>query len=162
LLVLEEGDQVLAFSILFVARAAGVALLEYMATDGAYRDAGLGTETFGETLARSDGLPLLVEVDSDREAAGDREIRARRKRFYRRCGCLEIEGLAYRLPLPGAGAAPQMDLLVHPNGARPIISKDRLRQWLETVFVDVYEQRADDSRIAAMLAPLPDPVALIP
>jgi hypothetical protein len=160
-LVLEESDQVVAFSIVFVALAAGVALLEYMATEKTHRNVGLGAETFEQSLARINNLPLLVEVDSDRENASDREIRARRKRFYRRCGCLEIEGLAYQLPLPGVGASPEMDLMVHPNGASLSLSKERLRRWLEAVYVDVYAQRADDPRIAEMLAPLSDPVCLV-
>jgi hypothetical protein len=159
--VLEESGDVLAFSIVFVARAVGVALLEYMATDKARRNAGLGGEIFAQSLGRIDGLPLLVEVDSERENADDRDMRARRKRFYRRCGCLEIANLAYRLPLPGVGAPPEMDLMVHSNGAQLVLSKARLRQWLEAVFADVYGQRADDPRIAAMLSSVNDPVSLV-
>jgi hypothetical protein len=133
-----------------------------MATAKLHRNAGLGAAAFAASLARVGGRPLLVEVDSDREPSRDRELRARRKRFYRRCGCRVIDGLAYRLPLPGVGAPPEMDLLVHPNGDAAPVSKERLRRWLEAVFVDVYAQRADDPRIAAMLAPLPDPVTLVP
>jgi hypothetical protein len=159
--VLQQNDEVLAFSIVFVARAVGVALLEYMATDKGRRNAGLGSEIFAQSLARIDGLPLLVEVDSDRENADDRDLRARRKRFYSRCGCLEIANLAYSLPLPGVGAPPEMDLMVHPNGAQLVLSKARLRRWLEAVFVDVYGQRVDDPRIAAMLGSVGDPVSLV-
>jgi hypothetical protein len=159
-LALESDEHVIAFSMLFVSRAGGIALLEYMATDAAHRNAGLGAEIFERSLAHVDALPLLVEVDSDREPAPDRAIRARRKRFYRRCGCLSIEGLEYRLPLAGRGAPPQMDLLIHPNGRPLQLSKRRLREWLEAVFVEVYGQRPDDPRIAGMIEPLRDPIPL--
>jgi hypothetical protein len=52
-----------------------------MARYAAHRNAGLGAEIFRRSLAHVDRLPLLVEVDSDREAAPDRAIRARRKNF---------------------------------------------------------------------------------
>ena len=52
-------------------------------------------------------LPVLFEVDSDREASSDRAVRTRRIRFYRRLGCVKIAGLRYLMPLRGVGPVPR-------------------------------------------------------
>jgi GNAT superfamily N-acetyltransferase len=137
-----------------------VALLEYIATHEALRSRGLGAGLFEAARALAAPRPILIEVDSDRDQAVlDLEIRRRRKAFYRRSGAREIAGLAYRLPLPGLGAAPAMDLmLVDKPGP---IAKADLALWLAAIYADVYAQSAVDPRIAAMLDGLPDPVALV-
>ena len=110
------------FSILFVPAAGGFALLEYMAVAPDQRNHGLGAELFRQTVEQAvtpddRKLPVLLEVDSDREASSDRALRTRRERFYRRLGCLRIAGLRYLMPLGGEGAPPEMDLLVYRSGA---------------------------------------------
>jgi GNAT superfamily N-acetyltransferase len=155
ILVLEAEGHVLAFSIVFQSAAVGVALLEYMATDPAHRNAGLGQIMFQESRAAVPGCPMLIEVDSEREDSPDADMRIRRKNFYRRGGALQIEGLQYLLPLHGKGDPPMMDLLVHPNGTTlTSLRSNRLRQWLEVLFVDVYGQSRSDPRIARMLQPI--------
>jgi hypothetical protein len=102
----------------------------------------------------------VLEVDSDREAGGDRQIRARRQQFYRRLGCVRISGLHYLLPLPGQGPAPEMDLLVY--SAEPLrqLPKPELERWLRTIYRDVYRCSSDDPRIVQMLHNVSDPVRL--
>lgn len=155
ILVLEDHERVLAFSIIFSSSEAGVALLEYMATDQVHRNAGLGQAMFQESLASASSYPMLIEVDSERQDSADRDLRMRRKNFYRRGGALQIKGLDYQLPLQGKGAPPVMDLLLHPNGTGLTeLPLERLRIWLEVLFVQVYGQSAADSRIVDMLRPL--------
>src|SRR6185436_15003190 len=88
------------------------------------RNRGVGSELFKQTIeraaTRAPSFPILLEVDSDREASHDRQMRARRQQFYRRLGCARISGLHYILPLPGEGPVPEMDLMLY--------SADRLRQ----------------------------------
>ena len=110
-------------------------------------------------------LPVLLEVDSDREACTDRAIRTRREGFYRRLGCLRIAGLRYLMPLAGEGSPPEMDLLVYK--AEPLdrlaqseIPRSEVQRWLETIYKDVYHCSPDDPRLAQMVAGLPDPVLL--
>jgi GNAT superfamily N-acetyltransferase len=153
------------FSILFLPAAEGFALLEYMAVAPGERNHGLGAELFRRTVERAvtpEGgkLPVLLEIDSDREASSDRAIRTRRERFYRRLGCLRIAGLRYFMPLAGEGPAPEMDLFVHTSEPASGIARGELRRWLEIVYRDVYRCPADDPRIAQMLAGLPDRVRL--
>jgi GNAT superfamily N-acetyltransferase len=163
--VAKAGGLVRGFSILFVPTAGGFALLEYMAVAPDQRNHGLGAELFRRSMAQDvphgeRPLPVLLEVDSDREASSDRALRTRRERFYRRLGCLRIAGLRYLMPLAGAGSPPEMDLLVY--AAEPLgrLARSELRRWLETIYRDVYQCPSDDPRLAQMVAGLPDPVLL--
>ena len=168
--VAKAGGLVRGFSILFVPAAGGFALLEYMAVAPDQRNHGLGAELFRRTVERAvtpgeRPLPVLLEVDSDREACTDRAIRTRREGFYRRLGCLRIAGLRYLMPLAGEGSPPEMDLLVYK--AEPLdrlaqseIPRSEVQRWLETIYKDVYHCSPDDPRLAQMVAGLPDPVLL--
>ena len=168
--VAKVGGLVRGFSILFVPAAGGFALLEYMAVAPDQRNHGLGAELFRRTMEAAvtpEGrpLPVLLEVDSDREACNDRSLRTRRERFYRRLGCLRLAGLRYLMPLAGVGAPPEMDLLVYPaeplgSLARDGVARSDVKRWLETIYRDVYHCPPDDPRLAQMVAGLPDPVLL--
>jgi len=162
-MVQREG-RVLGFSILFVPPGKGFALLEYMAVAPEQRGHGFGAQLFRKTVAQAltpEGatLPVLLEVDSDREASSDRALRTRRLHFYRRLGCRAIAGLAYLMPLRGVGPAPQMHLMIYPEPTAPLALAD-LKRWLETIYQDVYHAGPDDPRIAQMLHPVPDPVTV--
>jgi GNAT superfamily N-acetyltransferase len=159
--ITKAAGRVLGFSILFLPPAARFALLEYMAVAPERRGKGLGGELFRRTVEHAvvpqgGKLPVLLEIDSDREASSDRAIRASRERFYRRLGCLKIAGLHYLMPLQGVGPAPEMDLMVY--GAESRLPRNDLKRWLETIYRDVYHCSPDDPRIIQMLQPLPDPV----
>jgi GNAT superfamily N-acetyltransferase len=159
-----SAGRVRGFSMLFVPSGAGFALLEYMAVASDLRDRGFGGELFRRTVERAvtpEGarLPVLLEIDSDREAATDQAMRTRRERFYRRLGCLKIAGLRYLMPLDGTGPAPEMDLMVH--GAPQVgLPRADVERWLQTVYREVYHVSPDDPRIAEMLRPLPDLLVL--
>ena len=161
--VAQRDGRVLGFSILFVPPGEGFTLLEYMAVTPEKRGHGFGGELFLQTAEHSittagTRLPVVLEIDSDREASADRAMRTRRAGFYRRLGCAKIAGLEYRMPLQGAGAPPEMDLMLHrPEPPAPLARGD-LQRWLQTIYRDVYRCSPDDPRIAAMMAPLPDPV----
>jgi GNAT superfamily N-acetyltransferase len=168
--VAKAGGLVRGFSILFVPPAKGFALLEYMAVAPAERNHGMGGELFRQTVEKAvtpEGgkIPVLLEVDSDREASSDRALRTRRERFYRRLGCRRIAGLHYLMPLAGEGSPPEMDLFVHttePLGplARSEVPRSDVKRWLETIYRDVYHCAPDDPRLAQMVAALPEPVLL--
>lgn len=163
--VMKGAGRVIGFSILFLPPAERFGLLEYMAVAPERRNRGVGSKLFKQTMERAgtlDGrsLPILLEVDSDREACSDQQIRVRRQHFYRRLGCVRISGLHYILPLPGQGPAPEMDVLVY--SAEPLrqLPKRELERWLRTIYRDVYHRSADDPRIAQMLQNMSDPVRL--
>jgi GNAT superfamily N-acetyltransferase len=164
-LVSRADGIVRGFSILFLPVAEGFALLEYMAVAPGERNHGIGADLFRRTvehavLPAGRALPVLLEIDSDREASRDRAIRTRREGFYRRLGCLRIAGLRYLMPLAGEGPAPEMDLFAYTSEPAGGLARAQLRRWLEAIYRDVYRCSPDDPRIAQMLAGLPDPVPL--
>lgn len=161
ILVLEEAGDVVAFSVLYRSSTEPFCLLEYMATQPGLRNSGRGAVIFRAGLDAMPGRSMVVEVDSDREAAPDRALRIRRKTFYRRLGCLQVEGLNYEMPLPGEGRPPEMDLLVQPNGRDTPIALSQLRAWLSDIYSQVYAQAPNDPRIEAMLAELPKEIHLV-
>ncbi len=165
--IARDAGGVIGFSILFVPPGEGFALLEYMAVAIERRGGGVGAALFRRTVeeatTRGGGaLPVVIEVDSDGETSTDQAMRARRLHFYRRLGCATIAGLRYLMPLEGAGAAPEMVLMIHRN-ARDVapttpVARGDLERWLKTIYHYVYHVSPDDPRIATMLRPLPDPV----
>jgi GNAT superfamily N-acetyltransferase len=161
--IAQDTSRVLGFSLLFVPPGEGFALLEYMAVSAEKRGHGFGGELFRRTVEhavtpKGAGLPVLLEVDSDREASSDQVVRTRRVHFYRRLGCVKIAGLRYLMPLRGVGPVPEMDLMVYPAAAPAHLARAELQRWLQTIYRDVYHGSPDDPRIAQMLQPLPDPV----
>ncbi len=159
-LLLESEATVLAFSVVFISKAYDFCLLEYMATRADQRNRGLGGAMLEASLAAAPGRPMLVEVNSEREDSPDREIRIRRKGFYRRHGCLQIAGLDYLLPLSGRTPPPEMDLLVHRHGRVAPIRKTELAGWLTEIYTQAYARTADDPRIRTMLQAFGDMVNL--
>jgi GNAT superfamily N-acetyltransferase len=147
-----RSREVVAFAIVFASSAAPVGLLEYMATTKALRNAGIGASLFRSALARVGERVMLVEVDSERErTARDLDIRIRRKNFYLRMGCTQVEGLDYIMPKVGEEPPPVMDLLFHPNGLNIAVTDEVLRLWLGVVYAEVYDRSRHDPDIERML-----------
>jgi GNAT superfamily N-acetyltransferase len=165
LLILESEGRVLGFSLIFLPSGQPFFLLEYMAIHHDHRGFGLGAVLFQKSLQTARALPgrasCLVEVDSPREPSPDQALRERRQRFYRRHGCLRLEGLDYLLPLPGEGAPPAMDLMVHAAEPLTAVPKAVVQGWLESLYREVYACAPGDRRIQDMLRVLGDPVHLI-
>jgi GNAT superfamily N-acetyltransferase len=156
-----RDDAVLGFAALFAPPDEPFALLEYMAVDEALRGGGVGAGLFRaavEGLASPDKM-LLVEVEAG--AGDEREPRRRRLAFYRRLGCRRVAGLAYELPLHVAGRPPAMELMVYPPAtANGRLARRTVESALRRIYAKVYDQPADDPRIARMIAGLADPMLL--
>ena len=164
-LTARDASRVLGFSILFVPPGQGFALLEYMAVASDRRGGGVGAALFRRTVEQAvapqgGALPVLLEVDSDREASTGQALRTRRLHFYRRLGCVTIAGLRYLMPLDGVGAAPEMVLMIHRDVPQMPVARGDLERWLKTIYRYVYHVSPDDPRVATMLRPLPDPVGV--
>lgn len=155
-----EADAVIGFAIAVALAGTDATLLEYMAVDTAHRGRGVGQQLF-RAVAQMSGRFLLVEVDSDRFPSQDAQDRARRKQFYRRLGCRQIEGLTYRMPRVSTAEPPLMDMLVQRGELPEVLEKTHLRTWLEACYAQVYQQVLPDERIEAMLADLPDDIRLV-
>lgn len=162
--VLKQNNQVIGFSMLFLPDSESFGLLEYMAIASAHRNQRLGGELFRQSMESLQGetrrVPILLEVDSDREKCADCDLRTRRQQFYRRLGCLRLDRLHYILPLAGEGPPPEMDLMVYPVGGVRQIPKPDLERWLRVIYETVYHCSPDDPRIPRMLLGISDPVRL--
>lgn len=162
-LVAELEGRVIGFAVLFLARSAAVALLEYLAVAEGERGRGTGAALFqhaveGMERARP-GATMLLEVDSDRLADADQDLRRRRQAFYRRLGCRRIEGLAYRLPLPGPQH--EMNLLMWSRTPVESVRREELVRWLALLYEEVYGRPEDDPRLGMMSESLPAVVRVV-
>jgi GNAT superfamily N-acetyltransferase len=151
---MKSEAQVLSFLIVFMSLDHEVGLLEYMATARGARNRGLGADMFKKAAEIAGERPLLVEVDSEREDSPDRETRSRRKNFYLRAGCQQIEGLDYLMPRVDGAEPPMMDLLYYWKGCSTVPSHDLIRGWIETVYAEVYQRPTDDPAIEWMMSGL--------
>lgn len=156
-LVAIEAESVVGFAIALAFQDADAGLLEYMAVDARYRSQGIGRELFiavteQEAFAKRF---LLAEVDSDKQPSEERAERTRRKGFYRRLGCREVEGLQYLMPPVSAATPPPMDLFVYRKGLPEAVQRGEIQRWLESIYSEVYGLGVDDPRIASMVVSLP-------
>lgn len=158
-----HNEVVVGYSISICLPGSDAALLEYMAVTPELRCHGLGQQLFKETAAFGPIAirVLMIEVDSEKSPSADHVDRVRRKSFYRRLGCLEIEHLAYIMPPVSNTPPPPMDMLVYAIELPGCLEKSRLQAWLQSCYRQVYEQPGDDPRIQSMIANLPENVRLI-
>jgi GNAT superfamily N-acetyltransferase len=148
-----------AAAVIFDCAGAEISLLDYLFSREDMRGSGLGGALFGAVAADLGERRLLVEVDSDREAAADQAIRRRRKDFYRRLGCRQLVGLPYILPLPGEGDPPLMDLLVL-GEVRNTVPTVEVRHWLLTMIGEAYPDVPAEALVARMVGNLGPSIAL--
>jgi ribosomal protein S18 acetylase RimI-like enzyme len=162
LVAVDEGA-VVGFSISIALLDSDAALLEYMAVDAARRGQGLGQQLILSTTSQPQlrGRQLLIELDAEATHGADPAMLTRRKAFYRRLGCRQIEGLTYLMPKVSSAQPPLMDILVHSDTLPESIEKPHLRAWLTSCYLQVYGEFGDDPRITAMLNTLPDTIRLI-
>jgi GNAT superfamily N-acetyltransferase len=162
-LVAKEEDGVVGFSIAIAFVDSDAALLEYMAVDQERRGAGVGRQLFNATASQPQfrGRLLLIELDAEVTHGTDPEILTRRKVFYRRLGCRQIEGLTYLMPKVSSAQPPLMDMFVHGEELPDSVEKPRLRAWLAACYQQVYDVAEGDARIGEMLRELPEMIRLI-
>jgi ribosomal protein S18 acetylase RimI-like enzyme len=162
-LVAVESSVVVGFSIVRVFDDSDAALLEYMAVAHDRRNQGIGQQLFIQTANFEiiSSRFLLAEVDSEKKPSDDRADRIRRKNFYRRLGCREVEQLCYIMPPVSSASPPDMDILVYKRDLPPSVELPHLRQWLVCCYVQVYGLHANDRRIETMLHGLPANVRLV-
>lgn len=153
-LAVKSGDRVLSFLAVFVSMKAEAALLEYLATSPHIRNQGLGALMVAKAAELAGARPLLLEVDSERDVAAARELCLRRKHFYFRQGCRQIENLHYLMPQVGDTRPPAMDLAYLWKGCDTAPSPGLVRQWLQIIYGEVYARPADDPAIEVMMAGL--------
>jgi GNAT superfamily N-acetyltransferase len=150
--ILEMNDRVIGFSIVFLPHRHPIGLLEYMATDQAHRNMGMGEIMFEHALSLCAGRVLLVEVEAEFGSPAARKLQRRRQDYYLRLGCKPLVGLAYRMPQLQASPPPALNLMCHPNGNQVNVSKQLLRDWIACLYSGVYGCTDSDDIIDDMFA----------
>lgn len=143
-LLRRSGGAVTGFAIVYAPPGEDFALLEYAGVLAGERGRGAALEAIGDRL-------LLIEVDSDREASADSELRTRRRRFYERAGAGVVEGIDYRMPAVGEGVPPMMDLMLHPRGKPVSATRAQAGHWIRTLYRGVYGIEIADGDVHMML-----------
>jgi len=163
-LLKHEGNTI-GFTIFFISKILKFVLLEYMAVDTSYRNQSFGSQLLRrsmEKVAKIYGLmPVVVEVDSDRELASDSDIRHRRQNFYNRLGFRRVKNLDYILPLLDEAVPPLMDIMIHLPTTDYSIGKEQIYTWLQEIYTCVYNRLSNDPRIEKMLKPLQSSLELV-
>lgn len=165
-LICEEEGRVLGFTVSVCLRDSDALLLEYIAVANGQRGRGIGRSLFLHAAQMSDaaGRFVLVEVDSDDVPGEDNSERTKRKRFYRGLGCREIEELKYAMPRVSDEEPPPMNMFVYSADPAELprhLKRDRVKGWIESVYVDVYGRPAHDPQVPAMFRKLPEDLRLI-
>jgi GNAT superfamily N-acetyltransferase len=147
-----EGEKVTGFAMTFIPVRENFVLLEYMAVDEQLRSRGIGAALFqaASDIAEQYSVPLVLEVDQPGSSISPGNDTTRRLRFYAEQGCRRIVGLDYILPLSAHGSPPPMWLLA--RGREQALSRSEIRDWLTTLYVEVYGQPETDPRMDAMLS----------
>ncbi len=161
--IAQRDAQVIAFAIVHASSTHSIALLEYLAVHHSLRGLGLGRRLLQHIfpVLLEAHRSVLIEVESDQAAAPEPSLLSRRKQFYQRFGAHQIAGLCYRMPQVSSGTPPPMDLLLYPAAPKQTLSRSTLRDWLTSLYVEVYSQSSADPRLTTMLASLPEEIPLV-
>ena len=156
-LTVNLDDEVVGFSIVNLFPHLDASYLEYFAVAELRRGQGIGQFLFQQIVAMREveGRSMIVEVDSDKRPSSLQRDNTRRKRFYRNLGCKEVACLDYVMPSITAHTPPPMDILVYGSALPEAVAKDRIRVWLEALYVGIYAMQTTDIRIDRMLEDLP-------
>jgi hypothetical protein len=159
-LTVEDADVVVGFAIEIALAGSNAVLLEYIAVDAGRRGRGIGQLLFRAAAGwpEAHNRFLLVEVDSDAALLPET---ADRKRFYRRLGCRQIDGLTYLMPPVSSAQPPLMDMLAYRRELPESVGKAQVRAWLAACYGQVYGVAENDPRIGAMVDELPETIRLI-
>lgn len=152
-----DADTLVGVSVAMIPQDADMWLFEYAAVRTDMRGHGIGANLLLATRHIAGPQRMgLIEVDADRGEAAQQ----RRLAFYGRHGCQRLSGLDYLLPLDAFGTPPPMWLLALPPREIRTISVLAVENWLRRIYAQAYGKTLDDPRLATMIDPLPDDVAL--
>jgi len=151
-LATSESGCVVGFTISACLAGCDACLLEYMAVKAACRGRGIGAHMFSELAARPElsNRFLMLEVDSEKTPEPGVQERARRKSFYRRLGCKEVRGFAYKMPKVSSSSPPPMDMMLYKDPLPESINVADCRRWIVCCYEQIYGVSGLSSDIAFM------------
>lgn len=146
-------EPVAGFHLLDQVTALDYAVLTFLALRRPFRGRGLGQQLLQDAVSRFQASLGLAWLFVEAEAGP--------ARFYQRYGFRRLV-LDYRVPHYGNVAAiqPMTLLTVHRDGPVGCIDGKLIRRVIEHLFVDGYQLRPDDPRLAEQLQRVPDVVGV--
>ncbi len=144
-----EGDEVLGIVSLAPLATAGWSHLEYIAVAPGRRGGGIGARIWGTLLdgVRAEGGAVLFEIENPHApglAAGERELRLRRARFYTRLGARQLRVPAFAVPdASDAEAPPLAMLLLAAPGRRAAMPAAATRALVADLYRTAYDLEPD-------------------
>jgi GNAT superfamily N-acetyltransferase len=156
--VARMDDDIVGVAVSWAPAQADFWLFEYVAVAPEARGMQIGSHLLQASMAIIGPERIaLIEVEADTGS----EDQARRLRFYQRMGARRLRGLDYILPLDAFGTPPPMIMLALTHPGVGAVSVMMLEDWLRRIYYEVYGKGLDDPRLAKMIDPLPDSVALV-
>jgi len=137
-------------------------LLDYLATEPAFRGRGIATRFMANMRTRleAQGTNLVMEVEDP--AHGDNpEERRRRLELYRHLGARQLEGIHYLLP-PLHGSKPtDMILMLFPGCPEGFIRGELVRRLIIRLYAELYGRGEDDPLLDSSLAHIHPRIKLV-
>ena len=137
-------NKVLGFSLLYVFKNLGIALLDYMAVAPEYQGKGIGSIIFWHNIHELESKisrPIGLFLEVQREDGVDAIEAIRRKRrlgFYTKLGVRLLEGVNYLIP-PQHGSEPEKTyLMILPLKKVSFFTKEKVVKYIKAIYDSVY------------------------
>ena len=158
LIVGKKGGRVVFIALLWPLKRTRFVLLDYMATDPAFRGQGIAKEFLASQLRL---LTLscqyfLIEVEDPRSGS-NRSEREKRIQFYIDNGAVIISDLPYILPALQGHEPTDMWLMIFPSPIEPIPGSE-MKQVIIQVYRELYQQDAPESVLSNPILHSPIPL----
>ena len=159
---LSGQDKVVCIALLYPLENTDFILLDYLATDRAYRSQGIGSQCMqylGQLLAASKKT-LIIEVENP-DTGEDRENKQRRFQFYRRAGAKVLKNVPYVLPPLATEGTAEMKLMLFPGSPAGYLEGNLLKRVVQQIYREVYNRDETDAILNSFIHQIGDRIELI-
>lgn len=160
----KRGGRVVFLALMHPVGNTEFALLDYMATDPGHRNQKTGESflrLFTDELRKSERFKYLA-LEVENPARGEnRDQRARRLRFYARCGAKIMQGVKYLMPVKPGYPPEDMVLMVLPEYPGGTMPGALARDIIMRIYREVYGRDENDPLLNTFVNDIPAIVTLI-
>lgn len=156
-----QDAKIVMVSLLWPLQGTEYILIDYMAVKKSYRSQGIGT-SFLRNIFQLSGVNdkgFILEVEDPRY--GDKEIRHRRVKFYKRNGAKELSNVKYMVP-PLEGDTPtKMIIMVLFSQHKDKMSGKLVKKLLLQIYEELYGRSQNDPLLNSFIHTIPSEVELV-
>lgn len=159
---LDSGqDKVVCIALLYPLENTDFILLDYLATDLAYRSQGIGSQCmqYLEQILAASQKTLIIEVENP-DSEEEREQKQRRFQFYRRAGAKLLKNVRYVLPPLAMEGTAEMKLMLFP-GNWDYLEGILLKRLVQQIYREVYNRDETDAILNSFIHQIGDRIELI-